>query len=94
MTKIPRLLQTIALAGLFLAGPALAEEDDWSFNLTPYLFPLLFLVVGSVFLLGVFRHWRRRKSVEPAPATQAADRRRRSVSYTRSAIARRSPEPA
>ena len=37
MTKIQRLLPTIALAGLFLAGPALAEEDDWSFNLTPYL---------------------------------------------------------
>ena len=37
MTKIQRLLTTISLAGLFLAGPALAEEDDWSFNLTPYL---------------------------------------------------------
>jgi len=37
MTKVQRLLPTIALAGLFLAGPALAEEDDWSFNLTPYL---------------------------------------------------------
>jgi hypothetical protein len=37
MTKTPRSLLNIALACLFLAGPAVADADDWSFNLTPYL---------------------------------------------------------
>jgi len=54
-------------------GPqVLSMPEARGFNLMPYLFPLLFLVVGSAFLLVVFRRWRGRPTAEPAPANEPA----------------------
>ena len=50
----------------------LSMPEARGFNLLPYLFPVLFLAVGSIFLLVVFRQWRRRPSAGPAREEQVA----------------------
>lgn len=50
----------------------LAMPEAKGFGLTPYLFPTLFVVIGSAFLILVFRQWHRKPAPEPAPAEQVA----------------------